>query len=437
MRRWDLARYTLTSCAAAALLVGCGGSQGSIGAPGVMSQNRGIAPTRSTTLRHASGSSYQVVYNFAGGSDGAKPLAALINVNGTLYGTTARGGSKCNDSTSAGSGCGTVFSVTTSGQETVLHRFTGGSDGVYPRAALIDVNGTLYGTTEYGGPHKSICGGSCGTVFTITPSGSENILHFFAGPPDGAFPAAGLINVNGTLYGTTTEGGISGGCRLAGPKVGCGTVYSMSPSGSENVLCRLDGPITGSNPVASLIDVNGTMYGATELGGGRGQGSVYSVTASGSLTVLHHFTYSGGDGEAPAAALIDVKGLLYGTASSGSKSERGTVFSITTTGTVKLLHSFSHSGSDGSRPHASLINVHGTLYGTTVVGGGKICNQNEGCGTVFSITTGGTEQVLHSFGNSGDGYYPYASLINVNGTLYGTTSSGGTHGMGTIYAITP
>ena len=134
-----------------------------------------------------------------------------------------------------------------------------------PKAALIDVNGTLYGTTFHGGDTK--CKG-CGTVFSITPSGVEKVLHSFSGPPDGAWPAAALINVNGTLYGTTAEGGTSGGCRLGLPKRGCGTVYSISPSGSENVLFRLVGPATGSYPAASLIDVNGTLYGTTENGGG-------------------------------------------------------------------------------------------------------------------------------------------------------------------------
>ena len=160
--------------------------------------------------------------------------------------------------------------------------------------------------------------------------------------------AAALINVNGTLYGTTAEGGTSGGCRLGLPKRGCGTVYSISPSGSENVLFRLVGPATGSYPAASLIDVNGTLYGTTENGGGgHGPGTVYTVTPSGLGKLLYHFTYKELVGFAPAAALIDVKGLLYGTLSSGSgrgkKKDRGgpgTVVSITTSGTVKVVYNF-------------------------------------------------------------------------------------------------
>jgi uncharacterized repeat protein (TIGR03803 family) len=439
MRRWDLMRYVFTIGMAAALLVGCG-SQPLIGAPGAMPQSGGIGPTYSMRQRQMSGSSYKVVYNFAGASDGARPLAGLINVNGTLYGTTVQGGGEgCYKSF----GCGTVFSVTPTGQETVLHAFTGGSDGANPKAGLIDVNGTLYGTTFHGGDTK--CNGrsgvGCGTVFSITPSGAEIVLHGFTGPPDGAWPAAGLRDVNGTLYGTTAEGGTPGGCRLGHPKIGCGTVYSMSPSGSENVLFRLVGPTTGSYAAASLIDLNGTLYGTTEYGGGHGQGSVYTVSPSGSGKLLYHFTYKEDKGEAPAAALIDVKGLLYGTLSSGGAHGRGTVYSITTSGTVNVVYSFGSPGStDGWYPSASLIDMHGTLYGTTLAGGVKGCfsTNGGGCGTVFSVTTGGKEQLLHTFGgSSSDGYYPSSNLINVNGTLYGTTANGGTHGAGTVYAITP
>jgi uncharacterized repeat protein (TIGR03803 family) len=155
--------------------------------------------------------------------------------------------------------------------------------------------------------------------------------------------------------------------------------------------------------------------------------------------VLYHFTYREDKGVAPNAALIDLKGLLYGTNSYGGKAF-GTVYSITTTGTVKVLYDFDFA--DGSAPYASLIKVHGTLYGTTLQGGAyRSCvsgSHSMGCGTVFSLTTGGTEDVLHSFGDGGsDGWYPWASLVNVNGTLYGTTIYGGTFAGGTVYAITP
>jgi uncharacterized repeat protein (TIGR03803 family) len=136
--------------------------------------------------------------------------------------------------------------------------------------------------------------------------------------------------------------------------------------------------------------------------------------------------------------LIDVKGLLYGTLSSGGPHGQGTVYSITTSGTVNVVYSF--SGTDGAYPRARLIDAGGTLYGTTSTGGVRGCfsPNGSGCGTVFSVTRGGTEKVLHDFSYGGsDGYYPTSNLINVNGTLYGTTAYGGTHGYGTVYAITP
>jgi uncharacterized repeat protein (TIGR03803 family) len=273
-------------------------------------------------------------------------------------------------------------------------------------------------------------------VFSITPGGSEKVLHSFNGPPDGAFPAAALLNVKGTLYGTTAEGGRSGGCRIGRPKIGCGTVYSIRPSGSEKVLYRFNGA-TGSFPAAPLIDVAGTLYGTTEYGGGtHGQGTVYSVTPSGHMKQLYYFTFRYSGGDSPAAALINVNGILYGTTRSGGVGQgMGVVFRITTDGREKVLYAF--GGSDGSQPTASLINVNGTLYGTTLDGGKGGCNQSQGCGTVFSLTTGGTEEVQHSFAGGSDGWYPWANLINVNGTFYGTTMYGGSASGGTVYAITP
>ncbi|MGA7246860.1 MAG: choice-of-anchor tandem repeat GloVer-containing protein, partial [Candidatus Cybelea sp.] len=158
------------------------------------------------------------------------------------------------------------------------------------------------------------------------------------------------------------------------------------------------------------------------------------ITPSGRKKVLYDFgaKHFGSDGSSPDAGLIDVGGTLYGTTFDGGTHADGTVFSITLSGTEKVLHSFSFStvfrDSDGVEPSAPLIKVKGTLYGTTVQGGAY------GGGTVFSITTAGKEKVLHSFGN-GDGTAPYAGLINVNGTLYGTTQDGGAYNSGTIFAL--
>ena len=157
--------------------------------------------------------------------------------------------------------------------------------------------------------------------------------------------------------------------------------------------------------------------------------------------MLYSFKGGSGDGEWPTqAALLDVNGMLYGTSKRGGTKNRGTVFSITTSGKESVLHSFGGSG-DGIYPYGGLIDVNGTLYGTTSNGGTVSCGVRygnvHGCGTVFSITTSGEETVLHSFGAPKDGKYPYSGLINVNDTLYGTTTAGGAKDAGIVFSLSP
>jgi uncharacterized repeat protein (TIGR03803 family) len=318
-----------------------------------------------------------VLYSFKGGKDGASPEARMIVRNGTLYGTTYNGGGKCLQSPY---GCGTAFSITPSGHETVLHRFTGSPDDGFGPGVLRNVNGTLYGTTGLGGSKGN------GAVFSITPGGQEKVLYSFRGGTDGAFPAAGLIDVKGTLYGTTPVGGAYSTyyCGLAGSP-GCGTVFTITPSGKEKVLHSFGGfgnGADGTDPVTALVEVKGTLYGTTESGGSGACGKIGC----------------------------------------------GTVFSITPSGNEKVLFSF--SGGDGYEPQATLLNVNGTLYGTTL-------RSSYGLGTVFSITLSGHETVLYTFKGGQDGAYPESGLSYVNGTFYGTTSSGGASNDGTVYSITP
>jgi uncharacterized repeat protein (TIGR03803 family) len=264
-------------------------------------------------------------------------------------------------------------------------------------------------------------------VFSITPSGHETVLHRFAGPPDGKQPYAPLRNVNGTLYGTTELGGA----------YNSGTVFSISPGGKEKVLYSFRNSPDGALPAAGLIDVTGTLYGTTRSGGAYGAyscvpacGTVFIITPSGKEKVLYSFG-KGSDGVEPATALVEVKGTLYGTTCCGGANcgsvGCGTVFSITPSGRETVLHSF--NGSDGLGPGATLLNVNGTLYGTTN-GGGAYKD-----GTVFSITRSGHETVLYSFKGGQDGDLPQSGLSYVNGTFYGTTPSGGAHNDGTVYSI--
>ncbi|HEY2476362.1 MAG TPA: choice-of-anchor tandem repeat GloVer-containing protein [Candidatus Cybelea sp.] len=422
------AQSALTVSLAAGLLGGCGGSQPLISAPSAVPQSREIAPTRILAHHSAPGSSYQVLYSFAGSPDGAFSVAGLIYLDGTLYGTTSEGGT---------AGLGTIFSLGTSGKEQVLHSFqgTGAGDGARPEANLIDVNGVLYGTSAKGGASDH------GTVFSISTTGAERVLYKFRDRSDGYRPVGGLIDVNGTLYGTTRDGGDGSAC-----KGGCGTAFSISTSGDEHVLHSFGSGSDGKNPGAGLIEVGRRLYGVTSVGGSHGYGTVFSISTTGKEKVLYSFGPLP-DGRLPEAGLIDVDGTLYGTTyaggtydSCGSCNSGGTVFSISKSGREHVLHSF--GGSDGYWPLASLIDVNGTLYGTTSGSIASGCGRS--CGTVFSITPGGTETVLHNFTGSPDGRWPAANLTNVNGTLYGTTQLGGDSnsyrcpaGCGTVFSLTP
>jgi uncharacterized repeat protein (TIGR03803 family) len=410
MKPSPFSRFALSVCVAVVMLAGCGGSQPPVGAPGAMPQ----APSRTS-------SSYQMLHSFGYGTDGAKPVADLIDVKGTLYGTTREGGKY---------GDGTVFSITTSGTEHVLHNFAGDPDGQYPLASLVDVNGTLYGTTSQGGTHSCASYTGCGTVFSISTKGKEHVLYSFAGEPDGQYPFASLIDVKGTLYGTTAIGGENG----------TGTVFSVSKTGTEHVLHSFGGSSDndGIAPEARLIDVKGTLYGTTEFGGtncksksSSGCGTFFRITTSGTEHVLHDF---GGayDGAFPVAGLIDVKGTLYGTtgAGTGHAYENGTIFTTNTAGAEHVFYSFG-GGNGPAFPEAGVIDVKGTLYGTTITGG-----EYSG-GIAFSVTSSAMEQVLHYFGGGSDGSQPKAGLIDVKGTLYGATGSGGKYGDGTVFALSP
>ena len=442
---FHISRYALSSCVAAVMLSSCGGSQPPIGAPGAMQQNRAIAPAYTSADRIASGSpEYRVLYNFNGKDlDGVDPYGALIDVNGTLYGTTYNGGTYGHGTSEGGEG--TVFSITRTGAEKVLHSFGKGSDGSLPLAGLTDVSGTLYGTTSSGGTSGH------GTVFSISTAGEEHIFYSFRGRPhhDGDAPAASLIDVNGTLYGTTQNGGKYGSLHHKG-RSGDGTVFSITTSGTESVLHSFDSS-NGRSPSASLIDVNGTLYGTTYEGGpyctgsgafDDGCGAIFSITLAGKEHVLHYFG-SGSDGKHPNG-LLDVKGTLYGTTFAGGQCNAstygcGTVYSISPDGTsYQVLYNFGEPPDGYAPSEGSLIDVKGTLYGTTLAGG-KYSNIGAGYGTIFSITTTGTEHVLHSFGKGYDGHYPNG-LLDVHGTLYGTTLIGGKYcysGCGTVFALRP
>jgi uncharacterized repeat protein (TIGR03803 family) len=161
----------------------------------------------------------------------------------------------------------------------------------------------------------------------------------------------------------------------------------MGLTAAPNVLSRRS--VDGATPVGTLVDVNGALYGTTDSGGGSGGcdggfGTVFSVTATGTEKVLYDFG-GGSDGTYPLANLINVKGVLFSTIYYGGANDDGTVFTVTTTGAEKVLYNFGRD-SDGAYPHANLINVKGMLYGATLAGGGYGCHRyGPGSGTVFAL----------------------------------------------------
>lgn len=326
-----------------------------------------------------------VLYSFGSTrKDGQFPIAPLMqDKSGNLYGTTEGGGSGC------GGICGTVFKLAADGTETVLHSFgIAKNDGIYPYAGVVaDHDGNIYGTTGYGGNVEN-CALGCGTVFKLTPHGKESVLHAFTGGSDGVAPEAGLIaDKTGHFFGTTAAGGGTG-CN----GVGCGTIFRLAADGSEAVLYAFRGGSDGAEPKASLIaDAAGNHYGTTAAGGGsgcngRGCGTVFRLAPDGTETVLYAFT-GASDGSDPEGALAaDESGNFYGTTSQGGADGIGAVFRLAPDGTDSVLHAFSGEG-DGANPLAGLTKDGGNklhLYGTTEYGGGAAACY-EGCGVVFEL----------------------------------------------------
>jgi len=338
-----------------------------------------------------SGWVFNPLYSFegSGSNDGAGPFLGTVTIgpDGTLYGATLLGaGGGCSRFYS---GCGTVFNLkpppracTTTlcpWTETVLYRFSGGSDGAYPVGDLVfDKAGNIYGAAN--GYAES----PPGLVYELTQSGgtwTKTDLYAFAGGADGEFPESGLIfDLAGNLYGTTFSGGTNN----------VGTIYQLTHSGSgwtENTLHEFGGD---GNPTATLIsDSSGNLYGAASNGGTGGGGTVFEMTPSGGnwgYNVLNNFT--GGYEAGPAAKLImDANGNLYGTTYSDGKYKYGSVFELTPNGdgtwTEIDLYDFCAGGSpcsDGANPWSNLVFDAGGIYGTASVGG------TNGDGVIFKIT---------------------------------------------------
>ncbi|HEV3089924.1 MAG TPA: choice-of-anchor tandem repeat GloVer-containing protein [Candidatus Cybelea sp.] len=402
---------------AAALIAGCGGSQGALMQPS--------SGAFANSAVHSLTSNYRRLFDFDH-KDGYAPNGDLVAHHGALYGA-AQGGqsSTCRSY----EGCGVIFRVTPGGAEKVLYAFGGESLGAFPTGPLTYFWGNLYGTTQNGGT----CFGHCGMIYSYSLAKSTlTTLYRFTGNADGKYPSSGLTLLDGVLYGTTEEGG-HGHCRE-----GCGTVFAIAPFGGKlTTLYRFTGGSDGSDP-GSLVALDGTLYGIVHGGGGTactyGCGGIFSVTRSGTERMVYEFK-GGADGEDPSAIVRNGSGF-YGATAGGGASSNGTVFTLTTSGKETVLYSFPDAQSDGSEPN-SLTLLNGVLYGTTLAGG------SDDLGTLFSLTSSGGESVLHDFTGDPDGKYPHGGLTELNGVYYGVTSHGGTfgdkasEGLGTIYRYKP
>jgi len=323
--------------------------------------------------------SMDVLYNFcsqANCADGQSPWGGLVQApDGSFYGTTIYGGEN---------NCGTVFNLTQAGSLTTLVNFDcSSSTGGYPYSGLLlGSDGNLYGSTSY-----SAINGA--TVFRLTLSGQLTVLHTFCQFSDNCSDGLGSASVlvqdaNGTLYGSTAGGG--------GPN-GSGTVFKITPDGTETVLytfCIDNDCSDGAKPNGVILGSDGNLYGTAYSGGDDWSGTAFTISSTGQFNTLYQFSPQSQSGPThpsnPFASLVEGSdGNFYGT-SYVSNDSAGTVYSITPQGVLTLLHDF--ASSDGEFPQSSLIQASdGNFYGTAAMGGDLNCGGSFGCGTVFSFST--------------------------------------------------
>jgi uncharacterized repeat protein (TIGR03803 family) len=367
---------------------------------------------------------FKVLHNFVG-TDGGSPNALIQGADGFFYGSAALGGdvTTCNPD-----GCGILFKTDKAGNFTVLHVFHA-TDGYSPSGLVKDPHGNFYGTTLAGG---QAAGGGGGIFFRMDTAGNMTTLFTFVGGfacCDGAGPTAHpILASDGNFYGTT---GAGGAFRDIDHQGGFGTVYQVKAvNGALTILhsfSLLDG--NGIFPNGPLVQAkDGFLYGTTREGG-LGGGTVFKIDTAGNLTLLHAF--SNNASAAPLSGLIQAKdGFLYGTTEGATGG--GTVYRVDTNGDYATINIF--DGADGYKPHFGLLQAaDGFFYGTGPEGGFL---DFQG-GDIFRINALGTIRVLHSFKTTGtEGFLPNSELIQgTDGALYGVAGIGGSGGHGTIFRL--
>jgi uncharacterized repeat protein (TIGR03803 family) len=389
-------------------------------ATGEMSMTKFRSPTPAAILAvtlaalplAANAGTFTPLYSFgaapAGSPASANP-SGLVAANGALYGTTAPFYSN-----------GTVFRFDpTTRALTTLENFSSSAAGVEPAAQTLTVaNGLLYGALQL-----SYVEGAIYSLNLATNIVSRvGYLSYSPGPSR----PNGVIYAQGALFGTSAYAGVRAGNNWPGG------VFEMNPvTGTLLPLYTFTGGADGGGTHGPLSFAGGALYGATSLGGANGDGVIFKVTTlSGQETVLHSFA-GATDGSSPNGVIYD-HGTLFGTAAAGGAANAGTVFRIdAATGQAVTLHSFA-GGADGSTPAGQLVSDGLYLYGTTTLGG------TANMGTIFRVDARtGHEDVLYSFTGGADGATPIGTLLDVNGTFYGTASAGGTNSSGTIFEYVP
>ncbi len=352
--------------------------------------------------------------NISGSTSNTLTLSSVVLTNAGTYAVIVS--NSIHAVSSAPATLTVVPTTASSASLAVLRLLSGGGDGAFPYAGLIQGrDGNLYGATVEGGSHFA------GTTFRMTLAGGLSTLYSFTGGTDGANPYGRLVQgTNGNFYGTTYQAGADG----------YGAIYQTTANGAFITLYSFSGGTDGSDPYAGLIHAaDGNFYGTAYGGGANGLGSVFKMTANGVVTGLYEFT-GGSDGDYPYGGLVQgMDGNLYGTTLEGGVFGSGTVFRLNTNGTLTTLVAFNNA--NGSYPEAGVFQgADGNFYGTTSGGG------TNGYGTIFRLATNGTLTTLFSF-NGANGANPLGALMQGNdGKLYGTTSSGGAGGQGSVFQIT-
>jgi uncharacterized repeat protein (TIGR03803 family) len=300
------------------------------------------------------------------------------------------------------------------------------TDGSAPNGGLIlDSAGNFYGTTQFGGSSNR------GIIFKLNPAGQETVLYTFTGSTDGGIPIGRLIRDHeGNLYGITSLGGDA--------TCSCGTVFELTTTGSLKVLHAFLGSTDGAQNQGQaelgLVLIKGNLYGSASFGGvsgcdgSLGCGVIFKVTPAGEETVLYRFTGKA-DGAFPQDLINDEEGNIYGaTGGSYLAGNGGTLFKLDTSG-LTTLYTFPE-GAEGTSPRWRLLRTEkGVFYGVTQFGGNtSTCALGTlGCGVAFSVNAKSEELVLHTFGETaGDGEEPSAGLLDAAGNGYATTFYGGT-----------